>query len=507
MLDAQGKPVDLSRCSRQEVHWCLPLSLPTFVAAMSLGKQDPMEGLVGDWSYGAMQRRSHERLDQCDQGRGVHNGIKFFNHPRLKQCAGMGKEACSTMEPLWALVLMGTLVLGRSWGGERRMVPRQPQCLSDRVREQAKPCGMEGFGWSTRGEESVERGAHRLQPLGPHRRIARCDQAAQAGQLGAAARDRTEPPAGSPAVYGVVEQREQESKGIVACSGVRTRMMGGCIVVETRGEMGGACGVGESGRRLVLLGHGRRGCARQLAAPVKEVATRRPPITPPARVLARRMRARHEATAPIGGHAEAVEAVRAEVVTMGVPGLRRGLRGQWSCHDGRPVRLHRAHEGLMAGKHLLAQRQHHVVLGHREGRRQRSIVGGEAGTAISHRVRLVLAVLAERGETRKRAFACQTSQEDERVQQGGRVCNARLLSATKRCHWAVRRPHQLIQPGSGAVRLLSHVRHLAIEALREPREPDHGDTGVRRSIVASDTRHRTASGGWGMVMNRGDARL
>jgi hypothetical protein len=369
VLDAQRKPVDLSRCSRQEVHWCLPLSLRTFVAAMSLGKQDPMEGLVGDWSYGAMQRRSHARLDQCDQGRGVHNGIKFFNHPRLKQCAGMGKEACSTMEPLWALVLMGTRVLGRNWGGERRMVPRQPQCLSDRVREQAKPCGMEGFGWSTRGEESVERGAHRLQPCGPHRRIARCDQAAQEDQRGATARDRTEPPAGSPAVYGVVEQREQESTGSVACSGVRTRMRGGCIVVETRGEMGGACGVGEYGRRLVLLGHGRRGGARQLAAPVKEVATRRPPITPPARVLARRMRARHEATAPSGGHAEAVEAVRAEGVTMGVPGLRRGLRGQWSCHDGRTVRLHRDHEGLMAGKHLLAQRQHHVVLGHREGRR------------------------------------------------------------------------------------------------------------------------------------------
>ena len=44
--------------------------------------------------------------------------------------------------------------------------------------------------------------------------------------------------------------------------------------------------------------------------------------------------------------------------------------------------------------------------------------------------------------------------------------------------------------------ILSHWRHLAIDAVIEPSEPDNVDTGVRRSIVASDKLPRTASGGW-----------
>jgi hypothetical protein len=87
------------------------------------------------------------------------------------------------------------------------------------------------------------------------------------------------------------------------------------------------------------------------------------------------------------------------------------------------------------------------------------------------------------------------------------VGNTRLLIAKKRFQLAVRSPQQLLKPGSGDVIILSNLRHLAIDALLEPSEPDHVDTGVRRSIVASDTPHRTASGGWWMVMNRGDARL
>jgi hypothetical protein len=46
-----------------------------------------------------------------------------------------------------------------------------------------------------------------------------------------------------------------------------------------------------------------------LAAPVKEVSKLMKPITHPARVWASRLIARHEATATIGGHAEAVEAM------------------------------------------------------------------------------------------------------------------------------------------------------------------------------------------------------
>ena len=83
----------------------------------------------------------------------------------------------------------------------------------------------------------------------------------------------------------------------------------------------------------------------------------------------------------------------------------------------------------------------------------------------------------------------------------------RLLRAKKRCQLEGSSPNQLIQPGSGDVILLSNLCHLAIEALIEPSEPDNVDTGVRRSIVASDKLHRTASGWWLMVMNRGDSGL
>jgi hypothetical protein len=102
-------------------------------------------------------------------------------------------------------------------------------------------------------------------------------------------------------VQGVAEQLEQESELIVSCYGVLTRVVGVFIVLETLGQMGRAVGVVEGGRGFVLFGNGRLGFALQLAAPVKEVLKRMKPITHPARVLARRVIARHEATATIGG--------------------------------------------------------------------------------------------------------------------------------------------------------------------------------------------------------------
>ena len=69
------------------------------------------------------------------------------------------------------------------------------------------------------------------------------------------------------------------------------------------------------------------------------------------------------------------------------------------------------------------------------------------------------------------------------------------------------RPSHLIKKRSGDVIRLSDLRHFAVDALMEPSEPDHVDTGVRISVVASDKLHRTASGWWLMVMNRGDSGL
>src|SRR6266566_6650956 len=130
---------------------------------------------------------------------------------------------------------------------------------------------------------------------------------------------------------------EQEIELIVSCYGLLTRVAGVFIVVEALVQMGLAFGVVEGVRGFVLLGNGRIGFTLQLAAPVKEVVKLMKPITHPSRVLARRVIARNEATATIGGHADAVEAMIAQVVKMGLPGLGRAIRGQLHFQDGRAL--------------------------------------------------------------------------------------------------------------------------------------------------------------------------
>ena len=153
---------------------------------------------------------------------------------------------------------------------------------------------------------------------------------------------------------GVAEEMAQEIQLIVSCHGVLTRVVGPVIVWETRVPMGLACGVVARVRGLVLRGHGRIGVALPLVAPGKEVLKRMQPITHPSRVLARRLIARNEAKAPIGGHAEAMEAMIAQVVKMGFPGLGRAMGGQLNVQDGRALRLNRDQDGLMAGTNLIA---------------------------------------------------------------------------------------------------------------------------------------------------------
>ena len=160
---------------------------------------------------------------------------------------------------------------------------------------------------------------------------------------------------------------EDEIKLIVACHGLLTRMVGPCIVLETRVQIGLAFSIVERVRGLVLLGNGRIGFALQLAAPVKEGLKLMKSVTHPSRVLASRLIAGNEANAPIRGHADAVEAVLPEVFKMGFPGLGRAIRGQLDFEDGRTLRLNRDQDGLMAGKNLIAEIKHHCGLCHRKG--------------------------------------------------------------------------------------------------------------------------------------------
>src|SRR6266850_5686203 len=148
---------------------------------------------------------------------------------------------------------------------------------------------------------------------------------------------------------------EQEIELIVAGHGVFTSLVGVFIVLEALVQIGLAFGVVECVRSLVLLGNGRIGFAFQLVTPVKEGLKLMKPITHPSRVLASCLIARNEAKTTIGGHADAVEAMSAQVVKMGFPGLGRAIGGQLNFQDGRALRLNRDQDGLMAGKNLIAQ--------------------------------------------------------------------------------------------------------------------------------------------------------
>src|SRR5438128_8237142 len=150
-------------------------------------------------------------------------------------------------------------------------------------------------------------GAQGVKQVRQHRIIDLFDQTEKEHQLGADAYDRTEPPEGGTQVQGVTEQMEQEIELIVSCDGVLTRVVGVFIVLKTLVQMGLAFGVVACVRGCVLLGNSRIGFALQLAAPVKEVSKLMKPIPHPACILARRLIARNEATATIGGHADTVE--------------------------------------------------------------------------------------------------------------------------------------------------------------------------------------------------------
>ena len=130
MLDAQRPPVGLASVSSPEFHRCLPLARAPFVATLSRVNPQQIAGLWGDGPFGAVKGRSEECLHQFDQRSGVHNGLQFLKHHRFQRFKSILKEPFGTMQPLLALVLMVALVRGRSLGGERLVVPSQPECIS-----------------------------------------------------------------------------------------------------------------------------------------------------------------------------------------------------------------------------------------------------------------------------------------------------------------------------------------------------------------------------------------
>ena len=104
-----------------------------------------------------------------------------------------------------------------------------------------------------------------------------------------------------------------------------TSLVGLFILLQTFLQIRLTFGVHEFLRGFVLFANGPIGFALELVAALKEVVKLMELITHPEPVLTSRLIAGHEANAAIGGHADAVEEVIAEVVKMGFPGLSRTI--------------------------------------------------------------------------------------------------------------------------------------------------------------------------------------
>ena len=107
--------------------------------------------------------------------------------------------------------------------------------------------------------------------------------------------------------------------------------------------------------RFVLLGNGRLGFALKLMAAMQELLKRMELITHPSAILASRLIAGHQPRAAIGGHANAVEEVMAEVFQVRVPGLSRAVRSQFDFEDRGTLRLQGDQDGDTDGKEFLTE--------------------------------------------------------------------------------------------------------------------------------------------------------
>src|SRR5262249_15511458 len=105
-------------------------------------------------------------------------------------------------------------------------------------------------------------------------------------------------------------------------------------------------------------------------AAMKELLKLMELITHPSAILASRLIAGHQPRAAIGGHANAVEEVMAEVFKVRFPGLSRAIRSQFDFEDRGTLRLQGDQDGDTDGKDFITEIKHHFFLGYRESRRE-----------------------------------------------------------------------------------------------------------------------------------------
>ena len=67
VLEEQINPVGLSNLSRQQFNGCLSLSFTAFVTTMVMVKHDQISGLLGALTFRAIEVRSDQCIDHCNQ--------------------------------------------------------------------------------------------------------------------------------------------------------------------------------------------------------------------------------------------------------------------------------------------------------------------------------------------------------------------------------------------------------------------------------------------------------
>jgi len=137
---------------------------------------------------------------------------------------------------------------------------------------------------------------------------------------------------------------EQEIKLIVLCHGVLTRVVGPFIVLEPLGQIGLAFALWNMCAASSSLQWPHTLCAPVGGAGQRGLETHETGHTPIARLGTPRD-SRHQAKATIGGHADAVEAMIAQVVKMGFPGLGPSDPRPVEFQNGRALRLNRDQMG------------------------------------------------------------------------------------------------------------------------------------------------------------------
>ena len=113
--------------------------------------------------------------------------------------------------------------------------------------------------------------------------------------------------------------------------------------------------------------------------------------------------------------------------------------------------------------------------------------------------------LQNRREAQKRAVSFQAEQQEQLVSVLLIFVKQERFIAQERFPLEGGSQTQLREKGSRYLIDLSDVRHVPVEALRQPSESDDLDTRVGLSIWASGTLHRVASGWWGRSMHRHDS--